>query len=79
MDIVDSLREIANGKRAGVKVMPFAATIHDAADEIERLREIIDKQMVKEFADRWANHILYDQPKIPQGFPSLLDALKEKK
>jgi len=49
------------------------------ADEIERLREIIDKQMVKEFADRWANHILYDQPKTPQGFPSLLDALKGKK
>jgi hypothetical protein len=46
--------------------------------EIERLRGIIDKQMVKEFADRWANHILYDQPKIPQGFPSLLDALKDK-
>ena len=39
MDIVDSLREIADGKRAGVKVMPFAATIHDAADNIERLRK----------------------------------------
>ena len=43
MDIVDSLREIADGKRAGVKVMPFAATIHDAADEIERMREALEK------------------------------------
>ena len=41
MDIVDSLREIVDGKRVGVKVMPFAATIHDAADEIERLREAL--------------------------------------